>query len=391
MVVNPDRVLKTIAAIEAGESKTVRMMLKAGVPANHFVAGMSANDQRSLAHYAASSGQFEIFETLIAAGANIDALQEYSWRAPMSMLECACSARLPSLKIIQKILGEGRPSKDHLNQSLLAACSGHVTIVDALLLAGADPNCVDSEFDTPLIIAILSDSEDVAIRLFEAGADANGSIRNKDRAPFWKKSIQDAARTKVMNRLVALFSTSEEQAKTSEKSKRAHKPKTVEDCWKHIDDWLAKNATNSRLPPPFEFSQPMADHHPLQTPASEQVRLSLRCHDGTGDFAIVDVPEDASYVLLSVEAALEVREMQREVMESERTTSDSEWWFDAWWPFADNGGGDLLVVDCSDGKTSGQVLKFSHENRRVSRFKKSVLDLLQSIAVDIEWRTNPTP
>jgi cell wall assembly regulator SMI1 len=391
MVVNPDRVLKTITAIQAGDSKTVRMMLKAGVPANHFVAGMSATDQCSLAHYAASSGQFEIFETLIAAGANIDALQEYSWRAPMSMLECACSARLPSLEIIHKILSEGHPSKDHLNQSLLAACSGHVTIVEAILLAGADPNCVDSKFDTPLIVAILSDREDVAIRLFEAGADANGSIRNKDRAPFWKKTIQDVARTKTMNRLVALFSTSEVQAKTSEKPKREQKPKTVEDCWKHIDDWLTKNASNVKLPLPFDFSQTTADHHLLQTPASEQVRLSLRCHDGTGDFAIIDVPEDASYVLLSVEAALEARGLQRDVMESERTTLDSEWWFDAWWPFADNGGGDLLVVDFSDGKTAGQVLKFSHESRRVSRFKKSVLDLLQSIAVDIEWRTNPKP
>jgi ankyrin repeat protein len=275
MVVNPDRVLKTIAAIEAGESKTVRMMLKAGVPANHFVTGTSATDQSSLAHYAASSGQFEIFETLIAAGANIDAIQEYSWRAPMSMLECACSARLPSLEIIQKILSEGRPSKDHLNQSLLAACYGDVAIVDALLVAGADPNCIDSNFDTPIIVAILSDKEEVAIRLFEAGADGNGAIRNKDRAPFWKKSIQDAARAKAMNRLVSLLSSSKEQPETSDKPKRAHKPKTVADCWKHIDNWLAKNATNVRLPSPFDFSQKLADYPLLQTPASEQIKLSL--------------------------------------------------------------------------------------------------------------------
>lgn len=266
-----------------------------------------------------------------------------------------------------------------------------MTIVDALLLAGADPNWGDPTLDTPLIVAILSDCEDVAIRLLEAGAEGNGFIRNKDRAPFFKKSIQEAARAKAMDRLVTLLGTSIEQATTGEKPKRVRKPKTVEECWKHIDDWFAKNATNMTLPPPFDFSQPMADHYPLQTPASEQVRLSLRCHDGTGDFAIVDVPEDASYVLLSVEEALDVRELQREVMESERTTSGSQWWFDAWWPFADNGGGDLLVVDCSDGKTAGQVLKFSHESRRVSRFKKSVLDLLQSIAVDIEWRTNPMP
>ncbi len=148
----------------------------------------------------------------------------------------------------------------------------------------------------------------------EAGADGNGSIRNKDRAPFWKKSILEAARAKSMNRLVALLSASSEKATTGEKPKRARKPKTVEDCWKHIDEWLAKNMTSLTLPPPFDFSKPMADDHPLQTPAAEEIRLSLRCHDGTGDFAIVDVPNDASYGLLSVEAALAVRELQREVM-----------------------------------------------------------------------------
>ncbi len=73
MTVNPDRVLKAIAAIEAGDTKTVRMMLKAGVPANHFVAQTFDGDQRYLAHFAAASGQFEIFELLVAAGADIDA------------------------------------------------------------------------------------------------------------------------------------------------------------------------------------------------------------------------------------------------------------------------------------------------------------------------------
>jgi hypothetical protein len=38
----------------------------------------------------------------------------------------------------------------------------------------------------------------------------------------------------------------------------------------------------------------MTFHYILQTPAFEQVKLSLRCHDGTGDFRIVDVPKDIS-------------------------------------------------------------------------------------------------
>lgn len=383
MTVNPDRVLKTIAAIEAGDAKTVRMMLKAGVPATHFVTGISAADQRNLAHYAAEAGQFEIFESLIAAGADIDAQQEYSWRPPMSMLECACSARLPSLEIIHRILKDGQPSKEHLNQGLMAACYGHLTIVDALLFAGADPNCVAPNFDTPLIVAILSDSEDVAIRLLEAGANAEGSIKNKERGPFWKKSVRDAARIKGMERVLALLSASGTQPPASDKPQHARKPKTVEDCWKRIDEWLTRNAPKISLPSPFDFSLAAPVHDLLQTPASEQVKLSLRCHNGTGDFGIIEMPSNASYTLLSVEAALETRDTFRAVIESEQTSSNPEWWSDFWWPLADNGGGDLLVVDCKDGKTAGQVLKFSHETRRALRFKNSVLDLLQSIVMDL--------
>ena len=390
-MVNPERVLKTIAAIEAGDSKMVRMMLKAGVPANHIVAGTFATDQRCLTHYAAACGQFEIFETLISSGADIDAFETCSWRPPMSMIECECSARAPSLEIVRKVLRDGHPRQEQLNQSLLSACYGHVDIADVLLHAGADPNFVDPSLDTPLIVAVLSDSEDVAIRLLEAGADAAGSIRNKDREPFWKKSIQEVARIKGLSRFLALLGTSIDQSRAIEKPPRATKPKTIEDCWKQIDDWLSKNRPNVTLPSPFDFSDSLASYELLQTPASDQIRKSLRCHDGTGDFAIVEVAEDASYALLSVSAAIETREMNRGVRDSERTTSDSKWWSDSWWPFADNGGGDLLVVDCSDGKTAGQVLKFSHETRHATRFKKSVLELLQSIAANIEWLVELTP
>jgi cell wall assembly regulator SMI1 len=390
-MVNPERVLKAIAAIEAGDSKMVRMMIKAGVPANHIVTGTCATDQSGLAHLAAACGQFEIFETLITAGADIDAFETCSWRPPKSMLECASSARLPSLEIVRKVLAEGHPSQEHLNQSLLAACYGHIAIVDVLLAADADPNFVDQSHDTPLIVAILSDSEDVALRLLEAGADATGLIRNKDREPFWKKSIHEVVRLKGMSRLLARLGDSNEQSPASEKPQRARKPKTIEDCWKQIDDWLVKNRPAITLPSPFDFSKLMASNELLLTPTAEQIKQSLYCHDGTGEFAIVEMPEDASYALLSVSAALEARDMIRAVMESERDSSSSEWWSEFWWPLADNGAGDLLVADCSDGKTSGQVLKFSHETRQATRFKKSVLDLLQSIAANVEWLVEPTP
>ncbi len=92
----------------------------------------------------------------------------------------------------------------------------------------------------------------------------------------------------------------------------------------------------------------------MQAPVAEPIRISLSCHDGTGDFAVVDVAEDASYVLLSIRDAQEIRKLQREVADSESSGSKSDWWSDSWWPFADNGGGDLLVVDCVKGRLRGR-------------------------------------
>ncbi len=58
MTVNPERVKKAVDAIEKGDVKTVRMMLKAGVPADHFITGTFQSDRRSLAHCAAQHAQF---------------------------------------------------------------------------------------------------------------------------------------------------------------------------------------------------------------------------------------------------------------------------------------------------------------------------------------------
>ncbi len=256
MTVNPDRVLKAIAAIEAGDTKTVRMMLKAGVPANHFVAQTFDGDQRYLAHFAAASGQFEIFELLVAAGADIDAYATCSWRPPTSMLECACAARVPSLEIVQKILKDGHPSQENLNQSLMVACYGDAAIVDQLLLAGADPNFVDQNLDTPLVIAIVTDNEDIAIRLLQNGADATGTIRNKEQAPYWKKSIQEVVRIKGMSRLAELIGDAGQPATASVKPRSNRKPKTIESCWKLIEDWMATHAPDVVLPGRLIFRSP---------------------------------------------------------------------------------------------------------------------------------------
>ncbi len=96
------------------------------------------------------------------------------------------------------------------------------------------------------------------------------------------------------------------------------------------------------------------------------------------------MPEDASYTLLSVSDAAETRRLIGDVIASERVESGNDIWSDSWWPLADNGGGDVLVLDCGEGKAAGQILKFSHETRRATPFKKSVLALMQTIAVNLQ-------
>jgi hypothetical protein len=303
-MINPDRVLRAVSATKAGDAKTVRMMLKAGVPANHFVAGLSETDRCSLAHFAAKHGQFEIFEFLVEAGAGIDEPEQVSWRPAISMLECACSANSPSLEIIRKILKEGHPTQTFLDQSLQVAAYGHSAIVEELLAAGANANCSDLNLDTPLIVAVLSDQEDIAIRLVEADADATLVINNKDRAPFWRKTVLDAVIKKGMNRLLSKIKTADGAATTASTTKRVRRPKTIEECWLTIDQWLASNAQNIRFPPPFDWLELKSGLELLQSPAAEQVRSTLSFHDGTGDFSIIVMLDDASYTLLSVNDAL---------------------------------------------------------------------------------------
>lgn len=378
-MINPDRVLKTVAAIEAGDLKTVRLMLKAGVPANHFVSGIFQSDRRSLAHIAANCGQTEIFELLLSEGADINAAEESSYCEPKSMLRSACSGRDSSLEIVRIVLSKGQTSAVELNRSLLQAAYHNDGVVKELLSVGADPNYTDADFNTPLIIAILAGNEAIALELLKAGANATLRIKNKE-SDFWKKSILEVAEKEGLKEFLAAIETNGTKVP---KTIKTEKPKTIEACWQVIDGWLSQNVPGAKLPSGVDFSQSSELHELLKTDGTKQVRDSLACHDGTGDFSLIVMSGDASYHLLSMADSVEAIKMMKEVFESERNLSKSIWWSDSWWPIADNGGGDFLIVECEEGKRVGQVIKFSHETRRTKLYKKSVLAMLQEIAVDL--------
>ncbi|KAJ8668920.1 hypothetical protein QAD02_000179 [Eretmocerus hayati] len=57
-----------------------------------------------------------------------------------------------------------------------AIAKGDAESVNSLLKAGASPNDVDNEGDTPLLLAVLSDRTDLAQQVIEAGANVNATL-----------------------------------------------------------------------------------------------------------------------------------------------------------------------------------------------------------------------
>ncbi len=382
-MVNPDRVRKLVSAIQSGDAKLVRLMLKGGVPANHFVANGMGNDGATLANMAARSGQAEIFHLLIAEGADINAREVCSWSVGKSMLECACSARVASMEIVRTILENGKLQAADLNRALISAAYENRELVGVLLKAGADPNYADQHFDTPLVIALTCGQEHIAIDLLEAGADASIRVKNNHFAEFWKKSLVEVAKKQGMQQFLDRVAVSQPQALAASKQAKVAKPKTIKECWAVIERWLAEKLPKVKLPGPAAMAAESSEFEALHLPVAEQLRESLAVHDGTGEFALVAVSSDSSYHILSYADAATAKKMMQEVWESESQLAKSPWWSATWWPIADNGGGDFLVLECGEGKRHGQILKFSHETRRTSVFARSFLAVLQGVAVDL--------
>ena len=63
----------------------------------------------------------------------------------------------------------------NLNEQLVdAACMGNTVTIRKLILAGADPNYLNEQINTPLMWAVTHRHLDAAQVLLESGADVNG-------------------------------------------------------------------------------------------------------------------------------------------------------------------------------------------------------------------------
>lgn len=156
-MISPDRMVAMFDAVTAGNCAKVNLLLKAGVPAT------GRNVAMTFLQAAARFGHYDVFMTLLAAGAPIT--------DPM-LLRQAVDWKAPSIEVVRHILQEGRPCREALDASLRYACvQGKTEIIRALIDAGADVNAVDSYYGhCALLNAISYGRTDAVAILLDEGA-----------------------------------------------------------------------------------------------------------------------------------------------------------------------------------------------------------------------------
>lgn len=119
-------------------------------------------------HWAARHGHLEVVETLIANGADVNAVDVFG-RTPLHLAA-------PHPVVMEMLIGAGADvdARDQLSNTPLHRAVPQVDAVDALIAAGADVTAENTSGNTPLDIAMRYGnsrrSVRVVQRLVEAGA-----------------------------------------------------------------------------------------------------------------------------------------------------------------------------------------------------------------------------
>lgn len=160
-------------AIRIGDAARVRLLLRAGVPADGGLDGVT------WVRFAASLVREEIFELLVAAGARLDEPELLEWA-----VDGGGGRIVPSLAVVRRILAANPPDPGGATRALRFACVHEAPeVVAALLEAGADPDG-GSESTGVSALGVAARYGRIAVidMLLAAGADPTRLVREAGRA-----------------------------------------------------------------------------------------------------------------------------------------------------------------------------------------------------------------
>src|SRR5687768_6322480 len=153
-------------AAMVGDKAAVRELLKKGMDVN-----AAQGDGMTALHWAARTGDVELGQMLLYAGANVKAMTRLGAYTPLIM-----AAQVGNAKMIDLLLTSGADPKvattNGTTPLMLAASAGHADAVRLLLDKGADPNARENaRGETALMFAANFNRVEAMKALLEKGAD----------------------------------------------------------------------------------------------------------------------------------------------------------------------------------------------------------------------------
>ena len=160
--------MRVADAAMTGNIEAVRSLLRQAADVNS-----AQGDGMTALHWAAISGDADMTELLLYAGANVRATTRLGSYTPLFL-----AAKSGHAGVIEPLLEAGAnaqaPGVGGVSPLMVAASSGDVETVRLLVEAGADVNAAESgRGQTPLIFAAAFDRSDVIRVLVENGADVD--------------------------------------------------------------------------------------------------------------------------------------------------------------------------------------------------------------------------
>lgn len=183
----PDQRLQR--AILGQDPEAAAAALKAGAHVNR-----KDEDGWTPLMHAAAHGDADTVRLLISAGADLKAATPEKLQPALTL-----AARWNRVSVIKALLAAGADprQRDSIGWTALmwASLQGRTDVVAVLLPGGADPNNVDQDGDTPLILAARRGHKDTVQLLLKSGARAGAQTSSGDTAASWaqKSGYPDVA------------------------------------------------------------------------------------------------------------------------------------------------------------------------------------------------------